>query len=300
MSLHIIKNTLCAALLLFTVASCSNSASNEKIKEAAVYAGGPVYNARETSIDDLKASGFSTLIVWTIHINENADLNLNAEFLLCKDGEYVGAETYPHFASDLERLKTAPTTINRIEIGLSGWGSPTFESIKTLTAQEGVGKTSKLYENFKALKEALPQIDAVNFDDESTYDAQSSTQFAMMLAEMGYKIALCPFEVPNFWTEVANKTNEKYPNSVDAIYLQCYDGGAKNNPCDWKNYFPNIPMIAGLWSDETKDSPEQIGEKLSAWNTQCELDGGFVWLYDTFRNTPLVKELPAIIKESVK
>lgn len=88
-------------------------------QETAIYAGGPIYNNRNVSIDELRNSGYTTVIVWTIHIEANGDLGFNGEFPLVQNGVYVGGNTYPNFPNDIVRLKTAPTSINRVEFGLS-------------------------------------------------------------------------------------------------------------------------------------------------------------------------------------
>ena len=54
---------------------------------SAIYAGGPVYRGRDFAIGELRNSGFSTLIVWTIHIEADGDLGFNGEFPLVRNGE---------------------------------------------------------------------------------------------------------------------------------------------------------------------------------------------------------------------
>ncbi|MDJ0763303.1 MAG: hypothetical protein QNJ97_09970 [Myxococcota bacterium] len=257
-----------------------------------IYAGGPIYYS-EGSIDELRASGFTNVIVWTIHINAVGDLNFNAEFLICSDGEYVGYLMYPDFPSDIARLKTAPTSVTRIEFGLSAWGSATFDHIQDLVNTQGTGPDSILYRNFEALKNQIPEIDAINFDDEQTYDVSTATEFAIMLADLGYNVALVPYEQSDFWSNLASNTNDARPGTVDAVYLQCYAGGAGNNPCTWDDYFDGIPVYPGLWDRD--DTPAQVEEHMNTWQEQCGITGGFMWLYDDFDNSSLVAEYAAAI-----
>jgi len=44
----------------------------------------------------------------------------------------------------------------------------------------------------KACEKFCP-ADAINFDDESNYDVASTTAFALMLTDLGYKITFCPY-----------------------------------------------------------------------------------------------------------
>jgi Concanavalin A-like lectin/glucanases superfamily/Secretion system C-terminal sorting domain len=261
--------------------------------QSGIYVGGPSYYDTDFSIDELKNSGFTTAIVWTIHINDVGNLNFNGEFLICQDGKYVGDQKYKEFPKNMALLKTAPTSINRLEIGLSGWGSSTFDNIKNLIATEGTGENSVLYRNFKALKEMIPAFDAVNFDDESTYDEPSSTQFAIMLADIGFKVTLVPYTAHTYWSDLAKNTNTQRPGTVDLVYLQCYAGGSGNSPCTWEGYFEGIPVYPGLWG--TNDNSSTIRSNMESYKNDCSSSGGFIWLYDDFKNTDAVEELATAV-----
>ena len=293
---NILFQTCFAFILLFSIASCSKDADVSSTQQAAnvehnmlkatgavvsgVYGGGPIYKNAGVTIPELKASGFTTVVVWTCHIENNGDFGFNGEFPLVQNGTYVGANTHADFVANMASLKTAPTSVNRIEIGLSAAGSGTFANIKSLIAAQGTGTTSTLYKNFKALKLAVPSIDAINFDDESTYDVASSVQFAVMLADIGFKVTLCPYTSSSYWTSVASQTNTQRPGTVDAIFLQCYDGGSGNSPCSWN--FGGIPIYPGLW--DTYDTPSSVQTKMTNWKNSCSITGGFMWLYDDFVN----------------
>jgi hypothetical protein len=68
-----------------------------------ILGGGPVYKHIPKNIKELKNSGFNELIVWSVEVGSTGDLNLNGEFPLTSDGEYIGNETYPDFPADLGR-----------------------------------------------------------------------------------------------------------------------------------------------------------------------------------------------------
>lgn len=264
---------------------------------SAIYAGGPIYYSADYSIDELRQSGFTTVVVWTIHINERGDLNFNAEFPLVEDGTYVGDASYPDFADDVMLLKSPPTSIDRVEFGLSAWGSSTFDNIRDLVNSEGTSRGSILYRNFAALKRRIPAVDALNFDDESTYDAGTATDFAIMAADLGYRVTLCPYAASNFWSTVAANVNEARPGAVDAVYLQVYAGGAGNNPCTWAARFDGIPLYPGLW--DRHDSPAQLERHLNIWQADCGISGGFLWLYDDIDNTDLVARYAAAVNDAL-
>lgn len=284
-------------LLFLLLLAVHVSTAQEHI--SAVYGGGGIYNGRAYSIKELKQSGLNTVIVWTIHIDEEGNLNFNVEFPFVTDGVYVGDQSHPNFRSDMKELKAAGSSVKRIEFGLSAWGSPTYENIKNLIEKEGTGPSSRLYKNFKALIEAIPEIDAFNNDDEVTYDVASAVAFHTMLFELGVKTTGVPYKnAGTYWQPFTDQMLAANPGSVDWMYLQVYAGGKDNNPCDekWQNL--GVPIVPGLWAKGTSDgnkNAKQIKKALSAWKNSCDIRGGFLWLYDDFDNSDLVTEYAAAI-----
>ncbi|WP_160114797.1 discoidin domain-containing protein [Aquimarina sp. AU474] len=269
-------------LLLFIVVSTQGIS-----QESAIYAGGPIYNNRNSSINELRNSGYTTVIVWTIHIESNGDLGFNGEFPLVQNGVYVGDQSYPNFPNDIVLLKTAPTSINRVEFGLAAAGSGTFAAVQNFYNSEGFGPGTTLYDNFTALKAAIPGIDAFNNDDESTYHAPSAVAFTKMLAGLGYKNAIVPYQNSNFWRTLVTKVNAAYPGNIDRNYLQCYAGGSGNNPCSSTWDF-GIPVFPGLWGGSGQSSVASVESRMSSWENSCGITGGFMWIYDDFDNSPSV------------
>jgi hypothetical protein len=123
-----------------------------------------------------KASGFTTLITFAMHVNADGTLLIGG--VACTNGVYVGPTNWN---SLITTLKTPPTTVTRYEVCIGGWTDTSFDNIQSLVASQGTGPASILYKNFQALKNAVPGIDAINDDDEQTYDLNSSTSFANML-----------------------------------------------------------------------------------------------------------------------
>lgn len=305
---------LCLNLLLTVILSC-NRADNDKaisgnnqeqISTSArvstakplmvgVFGGGPIYQKREVSIPDLKSSGFTHVVVWTIHIDDKGNLNFNGEFPLVQNGVYIGANKYPNFANDMASLKNGTTSVVRVEFGLSAAESKTFANIKSLVASQGTGTNSILYKNFQALKRAIPAVDAMNFDDESTYDVKSSVDFGVMLGNLGYKITLCPYTQRDYWSSVASQTNARKPGTVDLVMLQCYAGGNGNSPCDW-NIFGNIPVYGSFWGGSTTD----ITSTVKSWKSNCGTNGAFMWIYDEMVGNGKAAQYATAIKNGLK
>src|SRR5437763_15729089 len=84
-----------------------------------ILGGGPVYKHIPINIRELKKSGFSELIVWSVEVNSTGDLNLNGEFPLTSAGAYIGNETYPDFPADLTKIKRGTVTRGTLSIGSS-------------------------------------------------------------------------------------------------------------------------------------------------------------------------------------
>lgn len=267
-------------------------------QESAIYAGGPIYNNRNTSIDELRDSGFTTVIVWTIHIEANGDLGFNGEFPLVQNGVYVGDQTHPNFPSDIALLKTAPTSINRVEFGLSSAGSGTYNAVQNFYNSEGFGPGTTLYNNFAALNAAIPAIDAFNNDDESTYHAPSAVAFTKMLAELGFKNAIVPYQNSNFWRTLVTDVNAAYPGNIDRNYLQCYAGGSGNDPCSSTWDF-GIPVFPGLWGGSGQSSVVSVESRMNSWQSSCGITGGFMWIYDDFDNSPSVAAYAGAINNAL-
>jgi ABC-type proline/glycine betaine transport system permease subunit len=199
----------------------------------------------------LRNSGFDTAILWSVHVNTSGVLSLNNDTLIDASGNYV----YGQWArTNCALLKQPPTTISRIEFSVGSYGATDFEAIEFLVNKSpstggGTGAGSILRRNFQALRDNFPQVDAINFDDESNYDVASTTAFAIMLADLGYKITFCPYtRRTTFWGPLYGAIEAARPGAVDHIYLQCYDGGVFNNPATWNASFGSLKVEPGLWA----------------------------------------------------
>lgn len=192
-----------------------------------VYAGGHIRRGRPGTIEKLRKSGFTYILLFNVHVEEDGTLITDGE-TICKNGEYVFGNTQPFYQEDIKALKTSPTSIQRVEIVIGGWGNDSYNHIKDLINKNGTGTSTMLYKNFKALKEAVPEIDAVNNDDENCYDAETAAKFHIMMYNIGYKTTLAPYTYKSFWQDLCNKIRASKPNAVDRIMVQCYDGGAGN------------------------------------------------------------------------
>lgn len=256
-----------------TATSASAPANSNR---SAIYGGGPFYSGGQAVMDDLRASGFQTVVLWSIHVEANTGNLILNDKLVASGGNYVGDPGWP---ARLATLRQQPTSVTRIEVSIGSGGTTDFDSIRDLIAAQGTGPDSILYRNFQALKMATG-ADAANFDDESTYDLNSSIQFGHMLAGLGYRITLVPYTRQSFWVGLKDALGDK----VDTVYLQVYDGGRLNDPAAWSNAM-GMTVTPGVWTLHGTgclqgDSPAAVHAKMRLWKTTAWISGGFLWLYD--------------------
>jgi len=292
--------------LLILAFSASAQTSLEQLSPPApkgftgIFGGGPFYKTANFNVPkdiaEIEHSGFSEAIVWSVEVNSQGDLNFNGEFPLTSNGIYIGNQTYPNFPADMATLKKAGI-VKRVtfSIGSSNYGD--WENITALVNAQGVGPKSILYKDFKALKKAIPALDALDFDDENSYNLPTTVKFGVMAGKLGYHVLPDPYVNASYWQSVVSGINKKRPGTVDGVHLQAYAGGQGNNPCTgWD--FGKVPVFPGLW--DKNDTPSQVKSIMSAWHKQCGIVGGFMWLYDDFVGNGLAKKYASAINKAVK
>lgn len=265
------SSTLALGTLILTTASPQQASAST----AMIFCGGneaTPTGLTTTQINGFRLSGFQTMILFNITVQANGDFTY-AGYTLCSNGSYVGPGNY---ASLLNQCKAAPSSINRIEACIGGWGDPSFTNIKNIIAAQGNNTGNVIYRNLGALHGNLP-IDAIDYDDESTYDSGSAITFGGMAGSLGMKVTLCPYTNPGYWQAVKSGLG----GYCDAVYLQCYDGGAGNDPATWNGYFGGFKVIPGYW-DWERDMT--FFNKMQQWGPVSA--GGFLWPSDGGGNPP--------------
>jgi len=240
-----------------------------------VYVGGYIRRERPNTVTTLKNSGFTYVILFNVNVESDGTLTTDGE-TICKNGEYVFNQQQPHYVEDVQALKTWPTGIERIEICIGGWGNESYARIRNLINENGSGEETILYKNFKALKDQLPEIDAVNNDDEHCYDVSTAVKFHAMMSKLGYKTTIAPYTNKSFWKSLVEQLNNECPGACDRILVQCYDGGANNDPINWK--MGSLDVHAGRTNYQT-DMQISINQ-MQIWHDSKEVVGGFVWVYN--------------------
>jgi hypothetical protein len=216
-------------------------------------------------------SNFNTLIIFGVGILDNGDIMYysntpgSSDVLIASNGSYVGGD---ELAAKVTSFKTGNVT--RMEISMNS------QHVADLMKSPGPGSSTRLYRNFAALKTAWA-LDAVNNDDESIYDASSTVAFAKMLGGIGYNYTLAPYTNMAYWVNVKKQLG----NLLDRVYLQCYDGGAGNDPSSWQSAL-GMKVVPLVWvTNDSKPSQgttvAQAKTKFVGWNGMSALAGGGYW-----------------------
>lgn len=280
--------------LLLLALACFGEVASAQTGFTGIFGGGPFYKNAANNITEIKNSGFTEAIVWSVEVGSTGDLNFNGEFPLTSNGVYVGDQTHPDFAANMAALKQG--TVKRItfSIGSSNFGD--WQDITNLVKTQGTGPGSILYKDFQALKAAIPALDAIDLDDENSFNSSTTIAFAVMLGRLGYHVMPDAFDDSSYWTNVVSQANNQFPGTVDGVHLQAYAGGSGNNPCaGWD--FGTVPVFPGLW--DLNDTPSQVQSTMSGWHKQCGIVGGFMWLYDDFVGNGLAAQYASAINNAV-
>lgn len=223
-----------------------------------IYAGGAIAFGGQPVINDLRNAGYNTVIVWSVHVAPDGTLILNNTQIV-SGGVYKEAEPM-NLPPRLAQLRKAGV---EIIFSVGAGGTCDFSTIATLLAYKPVGPGNVLYDNFKALKQAMVaaggDVDAIDFDNEDNLDSGVMINFANMLASLGYAhVTFCPYDEPTVWYDtMKGLVKSQGPSFVNAIHLQCYSGGGgnQNSVGAWVTGFKsaggNALMIPGLATNQS-------------------------------------------------
>lgn len=254
-----------------------------------------IYPGDDTTYAQLKTSGFTTVILSSFYIHSNGDVYSGDDHKepIIHDGKYVGSKEW---LQRVASLKQAPSTVTRIEILLEGrwFNQPPntydyiqdwYDASKTVPGiVTGIGTNSTLYNICKIFKEDIG-VDAVCIDDESVYNSLSIAQLGEMIGQLGMRMTLCPFRKTEFWKDVICRSK---PGLIDAVYLQCYDGGRNNVPGEWQQKLntglPIYPIFLcrGAFSNcgpvHNSKSPADIKAEMIRFRKDYpDMTGGAIW-----------------------
>ena len=252
------------------------------------------YPGDDSSYAMIRSSGFTTMMLSSFYIKENGDVYSGDDGSrpIIHAGHYSGDKDWLKRVASLRR----GGSIRRIEILLEGrwYGQPpnTYDFIRDWIDSSkgapgtvaGTGRGSTLYGILKVMKETIG-VDAICIDDESVYDSTSIIRLGELARTMGLHMSLCPFTRIPYWKSILDSSQA---GVVDAIYLQCYDGGKDAVPGEWvrglASTVPVYPIFLCRGAFSTCDvshnskSPRAIRAQLQEFKAgDPELRGAGVW-----------------------
>ena len=105
-----------------------------------------------------------------------------------------------------------------------------------------------------------------------------------MLGEIGYKYTIAPYSNADFWVSLKTQLNTAKGGGnplLDRVYLQCYDGGAGNDPRSWQSSL-GMKVVPLVWV--TNDSKPGQGATVAqatsmfvGWRKEGGVAGGGYW-----------------------
>jgi len=230
----------------------------------------------------LKQSGFTTVILWTLHVDTHGTLVYN-DTPIAKDGAFLNTFDYlPDLIADL----TTGGSVQNVLFSIGSWGVDDFQNVQTLLSTSDGARHLK--RNFSALAAALP-IGGFDFDDESLYSSSTDAQLTEILCGGNTMIVTyCPYANQSAWNGALQQVygwdqqqNPPLGQSVQWWNLQCYAGGGGNQPLAWAKALPTNAGIADpqafiVPGFSAAQTPAAI-QKEFAQLAGTGITGGFIW-----------------------
>ena len=247
-----------------------------------LYGSGLFDDPRNPTVDEVASSGFTTVILWTLHVSENGDFAYN-DTPAVKNGTVESSIL--EMKSKIEQLKS--DNVQNVLFCIGSADVHDFRNMKNLLNSSGGAET--LRTNFSAIANAL-DIDGFDFDLEEFDEDYTETvvQLTLMLNGIGKKqiITYCPFTDQNMWNDCLSKVySQNGSQLVSWLNLQCYSGGSGNSPKHWAEQIPqgigignpSAFVIPGYDGGASSD-PICIQNTFSTLRTQDPgINGGFIW-----------------------
>ncbi|HVS97601.1 MAG TPA: hypothetical protein VHE54_14000 [Puia sp.] len=253
-----------------------------------------MYPGDDSTYAMIRNSGFTTVTLSSFYIKANGDVYSGDDGRqpIIHEGRYTGSQGWIERVASLR----ASGSVRRIEILLEGrWFNQapnTFDFIRDWIDSSkgaagtvpGIAKGSTLFGILRSMKEDIG-VDAICIDDESVYDTTSIIRLGELAGSVGMHMTLCPYTRTAYWNAILAGSR---PGLVDAIYLQCYDGGKNAVPADWfralGGLVPVYPIFLcrGAFStcavSHNSKSPDEIKAQLEVFKKDYPgMRGGGVW-----------------------
>jgi hypothetical protein len=232
-------------------------------------------------IAQLTKGGFTTVILWSIHVHANGDFYYNDTLMVSGGVLQLGSD----FATNVNALVAGG--VKEILLSVGAWGT-TDDFVNLQNTWDTAGA-----KNLGALAAAFP-VTAVDFDYESQTGYQPDeaaliVDLTLKVSKLGVGVTYCPYTDRAFWTSCLQQSYQQNGNvqPVRWMNLQCYAGGAGNDPKNWitavKNANAGIAdagafVVPGYWvaGGEGTTCPSQFQSTFEGFRG-TGITGGFLW-----------------------
>jgi hypothetical protein len=269
----------------------------------AAYGEGMMYSSLSQNMSAIQTAGWTSVILGLFHVDASGNIFFNDTEIITNGG-YIGSSDWP---SQLQQLLHGQgSTITTLLASIGGGGVSDFANVQAIYQNNNNSFSgTALQQNFQTFFSTFPMITLIDMDVEEAYDSDSFVAFCQMLIQIGFGITFCPYTYMPFWTGSLASLNQSNPGAVKWWNLQCYDGGAGNNPQDWANAITSaIPgfdttgfIIPGDWSRNLAkpnqnpsswywqgDCPPAVQALMASFAQQSCVGGGFIWTIDQILN----------------
>ena len=244
-----------------------------------------LFNTNNSSVNQqqlaaIHSSGFNTVMLFALHVTPEGDFYYGDNPIVQRG---VFAPAYGYLPRLVSGLKSGGT-VDTVLLTIGSADAADYAHLKTLLGcADG---TETLTKNFDALTRALP-LDGFDFDlEEFPLDSYTDTVVTLTLLlhrRFGSIITYGPYTDEDSWLAFLAGVYAKNNNRqiVSAFNLQCYSGGAGNDPNEWADRIahygsplgisdPDAFIVAGY---SAHDSPSRICQRFSS----LSIGGGFIW-----------------------
>ncbi|PVM89415.1 hypothetical protein DDF62_13020 [Caulobacter radicis] len=231
--------------------------------------------------------GITTVILWSIHIHDGGDLYLNDTLFVSKgqvkyatDGSSGVNPDYPALVKQL----MSGGSVRDLIVSVGAWGT-------TSDFTAWLGARDQVKTNLAVLQSTFG-ITGVDFDYEGDYTANDRKMIVTLtldVGSLGLYATYCPYTATDFWTGCLADVYAQNNNQqiVKWMNLQCYAGGAGNDPTQWAQAVQQTPntgvanpyafIVPGYAVEgaqgEGPASIQQVFSQLAG----SGITGGFLW-----------------------
>ncbi|MGK3997198.1 hypothetical protein [Sorangium sp. So ce1024] len=231
-------------------------------------------------IRQLTTGGFTTVLLWSIHVHPNGDFYYNNTLLVSDGVVKIGSD----FATNVNALVAGG--VKEILLSVGAWGTESdFVNLQSAWDRGGAA-------NLKALCAAFP-VTAVDFDYEPAQYTSAGqamiVDLTLKISALGVGVTYCPYTAVDFWMGCLQQAYQQNQGVQPVLWLnlQCYAGGAGNDPTTWISSVrsagagisdPGAFVVPGYWvaGGEGSTCPSALKATFAGFQGSG-ISGGFLW-----------------------